>query len=158
MVTKPGTFVSRSDAKPAPNISISHDIVIANGTANYFLMSIDLDAPYPSLPFLSPILHGMQAGLKAEGQPDAEGYIKFTSSGKDISAWIPPNPPPLSAEHRYVFLVWEQPDDLTNDKIKERLGIADVMVRTSRMRWDQEGCEKKLGLGLILGGAYFLTN
>jgi len=37
------------------------------------------------------------------------------------------------------------------------LALALVAVATARVRWDEEGFEKKLGLGTVLAGTYFVV-
>lgn len=71
--------------------------------------------------------------------------------------YIPPSPPKLSAAHRYVFLVYEQPEGLDAAKITSALGLPAAAGASTRMRWDQEACEKELGLGEIIAANYFLS-
>lgn len=155
-VITPGTKLSKQESNPAPTISISSSIAKST-TAKYVAFGIDLDAPFPSMPILAPILHGIQTDLTTEGEPDADGFVKLAAAVKPVVPYGPPGPPPISGPHRYVFLVWEQPQDLTSDGIKKQLGLPEEIGLSGRIRWDQDACEKKLGLGAALGGNYFVV-
>ncbi|KAF2192565.1 PEBP-like protein, partial [Zopfia rhizophila CBS 207.26] len=145
-ITSPGSTLSREASKPPPTLSISFTVVKSK-TATYIALCLDLDAPFPSVAILSPILHGIQADLTPQGEPDAEDWIKLTPGAKPTASYLPPNPPKFSGAHRYVFLIWEQPEGLTKDKIKSDLGLPDEVGLGARIRWDEDSCEKKLGLG-----------
>ncbi|KAF2110403.1 phosphatidylethanolamine-binding protein [Lophiotrema nucula] len=155
-VTTPGTKLSKQDSKPAPTLSISSTFA-KSPDAKYLAFAIDLDAPFPSMPVLGPILHGIQTDLTTEGEADADGYVKLATAVKPVVIYAPPGPPPISAPHRYVFLIWEQPQDLTSEKIRTQLGLAEQVGIPARMRWNQDAAEKKLGLGAVLGGNYFVV-
>ncbi|ORY08743.1 phosphatidylethanolamine-binding protein [Clohesyomyces aquaticus] len=155
VITKPGTQTIKAATQPAPFISISSRIAKSKPT-KYFSMCLDLDAPLPSFNFMSPILHEMQANLTGQGEPDAEGWIKLASDDeKPIAHWAPPGPPPFSSPHRYIFMIWEQSEDLASVEIRKRLGFGETVGLRPRPRWDQDACEKKLGLGKSLGSNYF---
>ncbi|KAF2258364.1 PEBP-like protein, partial [Lojkania enalia] len=141
-------------SKPAPSLSIPSKIV--NPSAKYIAIALDPDAPFPSMPLLGPVLHWIQTDLTTDDDADDDGWIKLTSSAKAVVYWGPPGPPPISAPHRYVFLVWEQPKDLTNEQARTSLGLPEEVGLRSRVRWNQEDCEKILGLGQVLGGNYFV--
>lgn len=154
-VTKPGLKLSKAETRPPPAYSISSTIAKSN-TAKYLLISLDLDAPAPSISgLLSPILHELQVDLTVQGEPDADGFVKLASNIQSVAAYAPPGPPGFSSPHRYVFMVWEQPEGLTSSDVKTKLGVPDQLGLSSRIRWKQDACEKKLGLGKALGGNYF---
>ncbi|KAK0721853.1 phosphatidylethanolamine-binding protein [Lasiosphaeria miniovina] len=144
----------------------------------FIVTSIDLDPPFPSFPFLGPVLHGLQADLTlatAALDPDDE-FIPLepavpndssSDSSGSVVAWVHPAPPGLSGPHRYVSLLWEQPAGLTPDGIRDALGFAgaaaapedeageNALGLMQRARFDMEGLEKKLGLGRVVAGNYF---
>jgi phosphatidylethanolamine-binding protein (PEBP) family uncharacterized protein len=156
-VTKPGSSFGKPDVATAPTLSVSSSITKSANT-KYIAITLDLDAPAPSFNVASPILHWLQAHLTIEGQPDADGFAKLVSSEKPAAPYLPPNPPFFSTAHRYVFMLWEQPADLTdNEEIKSRLNLPEDVTRWQCIRWDQDGCEKKLGLKEVLGGNYMLV-
>lgn len=155
-VTNPGSFVPKGDAKTAPTFSISSSIANSK-TGKYIIIALDPDAPAPSMPIAGPVLHEIQADLAPQGEADADGFIKLVANAAPAASYGAPNPPPISSAHRYPFTIWEQPADITTDQIKSRLGLPDEVGIWPRARWDQDGCEKKLGLGEALGGNYFLS-
>ncbi|KAK3318706.1 phosphatidylethanolamine-binding protein [Apodospora peruviana] len=133
----------------------------------YLVVTLDLDAPFPSFPILGPILHGIQADLTLATEnldPDDE-FIPLEpaeedwSTGSAVVDYMGPAPPGPSAPHRYVFMLWEQPGELTTARICEEMGLpedGDDVSMFSRVRWDQEGFERKLGLERVVAGNYFV--
>lgn len=150
---------------------------------HYLVVCLDLDPPFPSFPVLAPTLHSLEADLRLETEElDVdEGYVYLTAdevaggsegishSGtratKPVVGYMGPKPPGMSAPHRYVFLCWEQPGGVDSHTIREALGLgaeqeidddADDVGMARRVRWDQEGFERKLGLGKVVAGNYFV--
>ncbi|KAF2099332.1 PEBP-like protein [Rhizodiscina lignyota] len=157
-IQKPGSSVTKPASKPSPTLSISSTITANKpATQKYAAIAIDLDAPFRSFAFLSPILHGIQLNLVAAGSADPEGFVKLEAEENQapVVPWGPPNPPPISSAHRYVFLVWEQPDGMTVEKVKGTLNLKEPVSLGARIRWDEAGFEKKLGLGEVLAGNFF---
>lgn len=133
---------------------------------------------------LAPILHCLEADLRLETEElDAdEGYVYLTadevaggSEGirhsrqerrtKPVVGYMGPKPPGVSSPHRYVFLCWEQPGGVDGQKVREVLGLdgggegeeeGEDVGMTKRVRFDQEGFEKNLGLGEVVAGNYFV--
>ena len=151
------------------------------------VLCLDLDPPFPSFPVLAPILHSLEADLRLETEElDAdEGYVYLTADEeaggyegikrhadmkkrtRPVVGYMGPNPPGVSAPHRYVFLCWEQPGGVDGRKVREVLGLADdddvdgeeygeEVGMATRVRFDQEAFEKSLGLGEVLAGNYFV--
>lgn len=86
----------------------------------------------------------------------AAEWADLTTKEKPIASWAAPAPPFFSAAHRYLFLVWTQPEGMTSETIKEALGFkgdSDVSVWI-RARWYLESAKEKLGLGEVVGGNY----
>lgn len=127
---------------------------------------------------MSPLLHGVQADLTLateEIDPDDE-YIPLEAAtppssihgdvcnSGEVVDYMGPSPPQTSGPHRYMFMMWEQPPGLTREKIREEVGIGDHgdgdlhgdMGIMGRVRFDQEGFERRLGLERIVGGNYFV--
>ncbi|EAA32560.1 hypothetical protein GE21DRAFT_5537 [Neurospora crassa] len=153
---------------------------------HYMVICLDLDPPFPSFPVLAPILHSLEADLRlvTEELDADEGYIYLTadeeeeargSDGishptrgerrtKPVVGYMGPKPPGVSSPHRYVFLCWEQPEGVTGQKVREVLGLnnneggeeGEDVGLAKRVRWDQEGFEKMLGLGDVVAGNYFV--
>lgn len=151
-IPKPGAFLSRSDAVPTPTLYLSAS------SGRFVTCCIDLDAPFPSLPFLSPIPHYIQSDLVPSGQPitadDGTKYeLKVDGNVKPIIAYAGPRPPPISAPHRYLFLLYEQPINFE----KSNLGLPEEFGIRDRMRWNHSEFEKKAGLGRVVAGNYFTS-
>ncbi|KAI0420288.1 PEBP-like protein [Xylaria grammica] len=151
-----GGNLSIEQATPTPTLSIAKDALKAEPGTKYVAVSIDLDAPFPSWSFLGPILHGIHIDLVA-GAPDADGFAPLEGASEWLVPYLPPGPPKPSSAHRYVFLVFEQPQGLDADKVRSLLKLAPEVKLTARLWWNQESSEKKLGLGEVLAGNYFLT-
>lgn len=129
-----GSFIAKAEAQDVPQLSCAG----LDTTQKYIHVNIDLDAPFPSFPFLGPILHFLQTDLVASPSGD------LGSSAAPAVAWIPPNPPPPSGNHRYVSLLYAQPDGFNaNGELVPKEGLS----KMGRMRFDFEGFEKKAGLG-----------
>lgn len=62
------------------------------------MLALDLDAPFPLLPVLGPILHGIQPGLTAGASGD------LTTSTPPVAGYIGPAPPPRKSCHPVSFL------------------------------------------------------
>lgn len=142
-VSKPGEFISKGDAGKPPTLSYS----APSSTGKYIAFEIDLDAPFPTLPFLGPILHWIQSDLV----PSSSGELVPEGGAAPITPYGPPRPPPISSPHRYVFLLYEQPADW--DRLK--LGVPEHWGIKERVKWNQGHFEKKAGLGHVVAGNYF---
>lgn len=108
---------------------------------------------------MGPILHWVQPGLKSSNSQTGE----LTSSSPHLANYIPPGPPPMSDWHRYVFLLYEQPQDF-EEKLGKGVGLGlglskggGEMPRTQRMRCDVEGFLEMLGVGEVVAVNYFLS-
>jgi len=62
-------------------------------------------------------------------------------------------PPPLSAPHRYVFLLFEQPEGF--DALKYAPAGGKTMGIWLRMRYDLGAFEKEIKLGPVIACNYF---
>jgi phosphatidylethanolamine-binding protein (PEBP) family uncharacterized protein len=118
------------------------------------VINLDLDAPFPSFNVLSPVLHWIQPGL----QPQiSDGVTKLLSSDTTwIVDYAGPGPPPGSAVHRYLFLLYEQPEEFDPQKWAPPKGKS--VSPLNRMRYDLGAFEKKIGLGPVLAANYFCSN
>lgn len=157
-VTNAGASVTRAAAAQGPALSISTAKVTLNPAGRYVAILLDLDAPYPSAPFVGPIAHGIQADLRvvAPGQHGEAAFVRLTPTCEPVLPYLPPSPPPFSSPHRYLFMLWDQPEGITSEDIKSRLGLPATPGMMDRVRWDEEAFEKKIGLGLVIAGTCFL--
>ena len=118
------------------------------------VIGLDLDAPFPSLTILSPILHWIQPGLKPE--PAADGPATLKAEGTPFVAnYIGPAPPPGTATHRYLFMLYEQPAVFDGKKYAPAKGAK--LSNWHRMRYDLGAFEKKTRLGPVLAANYFCS-
>lgn len=116
------------------------------------MLALDLDAPFPSLRVLGPILHGILPGLQAT---PGQGTLK--SEVPVIAGYIGPAPPPLSGPHRYVFLLYEQPAAFDPKRfMPQEEGQEFPMIK--RVRFDPDRFVKEAGLGEVLAGGWFESN
>ncbi|KAI0875520.1 PEBP-like protein [Hypoxylon argillaceum] len=156
-VTEAGANLTIPVAKPTPTLSISAAVLKPAPETKYIVVSIDLDAPFPSFAVLGPILHGVHSDL-VPGAADADGFAPLEGASAEwLVPYIGPGPPKPSSPHRYVFMAFEQPAALDGAKIKTLLGLGAEVKLTSRMWWNEESFEQKLGLGEVLAGNYFLS-
>jgi phosphatidylethanolamine-binding protein (PEBP) family uncharacterized protein len=118
------------------------------------LIALDIDAPFPRLSVLGPILHWMQPGLTAT--PSPSGPSKLESSEPFVANYIGPAPPPLGGPHRYCFFLYEQPDGFEGKKYAPP--GEKTMGNFQRMRYDLDVFEKEAGLGAALAVNYFNSN
>jgi phosphatidylethanolamine-binding protein (PEBP) family uncharacterized protein len=153
-ITSPGQLVTKQDAQVAPTLYIMNP----TPSRSYIALSLDPDAPFPSFPFLAPILHFIQTNLTAVGDPDDEGYVKLVPDVKEVVGWVPPAPPKISTPHRYVFMLWEQPEGISDANVRElfqwkegvKIGL------TKRIKWDEDDFERRVGVRKPVAGGWFV--
>ncbi len=86
------------------------------------------------------------------------GFTAFESVSEPVINYAGPGPPPPSTPHRYVFLVWEQPDGTSADVARKIFNLNESPGLMARVRWDQTAFEKQVGLGHPLAANYFIAN
>ncbi|EFX03350.1 hypothetical protein CMQ_5400 [Grosmannia clavigera kw1407] len=79
--------------------------------------------------------------MSAEGDGDSDTWTQLVTDVASIVAYTPPNLPPPSVSHRYVFVLWRQPAVLDATRIHKALGLAETMGRWARIRWDGHNFE-----------------
>ncbi|KAG4028561.1 hypothetical protein MFRU_020g00050 [Monilinia fructicola] len=139
-------YLPRALAQSAPEISYA----VPDPSSTYIVVMLDLDAPFPSLGVLGPILHWIQPGFKAG--PDNV----LTSDAPFVANYIGPAPPPGSGPHRYSFYLFEQPEDFDGNKYAPAGGKP--LSNWFRMRYDLDNWQKTAKLGEPLAANYFLSN
>ena len=155
-VTKPGASVTKATSAQQPSLSILSTMVKLDLAKKYVAIALDLDAPYPSMPLMGPIAHGIQADLQLSSKGQTTGWLKLEATQKPVLSYLAPAPPPMSTSHRYLFMLWEQPEGMTTEEIKSRLKLPAEPGMMARVKWDEEGFEEKLGLRTVLAGTYFV--
>ncbi|KIW05256.1 uncharacterized protein PV09_03789 [Verruconis gallopava] len=140
-------YCSRTVATPPPTLVWPG--APADPVKKYLHVNLDLDAPFASFNLLSPILHFLQGDLTVGNN----GILE--SSSPPLTYWARPGPPPGAAPHRYVSILYEQPESFNSDHSVVPEG---GMARMARMKFDLAAFEKKAGLGKPVAGAYFTSN
>lgn len=136
---------SSLEAQEVPRLSWSSSTTSGQ---KYIVISLDINAPFPSFAPLSPVLHWLQAGFTVTSTGD------LVSSDSAIAFWAGPGPPPISGPHRYIFLLYEQPADFDAKLFSKASGFG----IKDRMRWDVSKFEKLAKLGSAVAATYFLSN
>jgi phosphatidylethanolamine-binding protein (PEBP) family uncharacterized protein len=114
------------------------------------IVSLDIDAPFPSFGILGPILHWIQSDVKVTGTSSLEFDAPF------VANYIGPAPPPGSSPHRYIFFLYEQPEDFN---LKDHAPAdGQKLANMSRMRYDLDAWAKEIKLGPLVAFNYFVSN
>ncbi|KAF9568956.1 PEBP-like protein [Agrocybe pediades] len=125
----------------AANTSNSSD---ANTTA-WVVALVDPDAPTPQNRSISQFLHFLGGDFTVDGS----GLLSNTSPA--LMEFTPPAPPPGSDPHRYVLLVFDQPDNFDTD------GPTFVNSTTPRTNFNISVFAQEVALGAPIAGNYFLV-
>ncbi|KAJ5317858.1 hypothetical protein PENANT_c004G03612 [Penicillium antarcticum] len=143
---QPGQFVPRSEAQAPPKLTFAG----ASPTSTYLVVSLDVDAPFPSLTFLGPILHWIQSEVKV----GASSVLEFDAPF--VANYIGPAPPPGSSPHRYVFFLYEQPAGFNHKDHAPADGK--TLGNMSRIRYDFDAWAEKIKLDDPVAFNYFTSN
>lgn len=119
-----GTLVRVSEVKEAPAISISPSFPAASDDApateasesspqrKYTFMLIDPDAPTPDDPKFSYWRHWVVANIPG-GSEESSNVV---GAGRTLTQYLAPGPKDESGPHRYLFLVFAEPEGLSLEK------------------------------------------
>ncbi|KAJ5941327.1 hypothetical protein N7516_001495 [Penicillium verrucosum] len=143
---QPGTWLPRKAAQEPPKLSFAG----ANPTSTYLVVSLDTDAPFPSFGILGPILHWIQSDIKVT----SEGVL--VSDAPFIANYIGPAPPPMSAPHRYMFFLYEQPAGF--DLTAHAPAAGKKFGNSNRIRYDLDAWAESIKLGPLVAFNYFTCN
>ncbi|KAJ5981188.1 hypothetical protein N7499_001799 [Penicillium canescens] len=143
---QPGQFVPRSEAQAPPKLTFSS----ASPTRTYLVVSLDMDAPFPSFSVLGPILHWIQSEVKV-GDSSVLG-----SEAPFVANYIGPAPPPGSAPHRYIFFLYEQPEGFDHKDHSPADGKELGLM--GRIRYDFDAWAEKINLGPPVAFNWFVSN
>jgi phosphatidylethanolamine-binding protein (PEBP) family uncharacterized protein len=106
-----GTLVRVSEVKETPSIStsaISSDSTTTPTTQKFTFMLIDPDAPTPDDPKFGYWRHWVVTNIPAQSQERKEGSVVDT--GKTLTQYLAPGPKDESGPHRYLFLLFAEPE------------------------------------------------
>ncbi|KAF2124024.1 PEBP-like protein [Dothidotthia symphoricarpi CBS 119687] len=104
-----GTLVRVSEVKQQPTLSISLSTPPAPSQA-YTFMLIDPDAPTPADPKFAYWRHWVVSHIVPGTHADA------TQSGTTLTQYLAPGPKDESGPHRYLFLLFEEPEGFKLEK------------------------------------------
>ncbi|KAI0161904.1 putative protease inhibitor [Hypoxylon sp. FL1284] len=149
---EPGLYIPKADAQAAPELSFSS----LSPDKTYVVLGIDIDAPFPSFSVLGPVLHWIQPGYKATATEDGASFALSAAGVPFVSNYIAPAPPPPSSPHRYVFLLYEQPDGFDNANLTPP-GGKDMGVGP-RVRFNVDKWLRDSKLGEPVATNYFTSN
>lgn len=151
---------THTEAKGAPELSFG------TATGTYIVVGIDLDAPFPFIGVhvlhwlvqsyslhihLTKILPRIQSGLTLE--PAGDGSHKLSAGSTPVIANYLDPAPPLPPPHRYVFLLYEQPEAFDASKFVPPGGKPLGVMK--RFGYDLGKFEKEAQLGLVVACNYF---
>lgn len=161
-----GNILTKTDTQLEPSVEITPLNSTDGGT--YTIAMLDPDAPSKQDPKFGPFRHWVTQGLRP---PTTSEIVAAASTGRDlgdplteplsasttkpaITPYRPPGPGSGTGMHRYVFLLFKEPD--TGYVVSE-----DAIERGSdleqRRRWSATDFAKKHGLTLV-GANYFLLS
>lgn len=112
-----GEDINITIAKEAPVVKFD-----ASNIEFYTLVMIDPDAPDPHRPVFSQFLQWLVVDIPGD----------HVSKGKPLKMYMPPSPPVYSAPHRYIFLVFQQPNyffgtTFMSGKGRSRFSVANML-------------------------------
>ncbi|VDM23834.1 unnamed protein product [Toxocara canis] len=111
----------------------------ANSNVLYTLILTDPDAPSRQNPTLREWLHWLVINIPGNN----------TSRGNVIATFIPSGPPQGTGLHRYVFLVFSQPGNITNP------GIGPLPNATGRPNFNTNAFVTRNNLGFAYAGNFY---
>lgn len=110
-----GTLVRVSEVKEAPTVSISSlgDSTTAATGRRFTLMLIDPDAPTPDDPKFAYWRHWVVINIPSASEASGveSGPRCATAMGKTLTQYLAPGPKDESGPHRYLFLLFQEPED-----------------------------------------------
>ncbi|KAH7397319.1 phosphatidylethanolamine-binding protein [Pyrenochaeta sp. MPI-SDFR-AT-0127] len=104
-----GSFVRVSDVKEQPTISIT-STTSSLRTQSFTFFLIDPDAPTPADPKFGYWRHWVVTKISSTASSD------ITKSGTTLTQYLAPGPKDESGPHRYLFLLFKEPEGLNLEK------------------------------------------
>ncbi|KAI1500756.1 phosphatidylethanolamine-binding protein [Biscogniauxia marginata] len=139
-----GNFFCAGECKQAPTIAFAPEPE-ASPTTSYSFILIDPDAPTPDDPKFAFWRHWVLYGLI----PQENGVVDLVSRPA-LTEYLGPGPKDDSKPHRYLFLLYREPDGLS--LVKEDVGGEEFVQRRSF-----KPCEFSEKHGLRLVGVNWMT-
>lgn len=130
-----GQELKPSEVKEAPLVEWE-----ASPIKYYTLVMYDPDAPSQANPSLADVKHWLVVNIPG----------KDVNSGEVIAEYLGSGPPKETGLHRYIFLVFEQPDKISFEEPKS--GQKSLQHRRN---WSMRQFRKKYNLGQVIAGNFF---
>ncbi|RPA97322.1 PEBP-like protein [Choiromyces venosus 120613-1] len=131
------------DAVRSPPTLALGDSSSLDTNSRYIVIMIDPDAPSRANPTSANVLHWVKTDLRI--RPTTATNITADNATAPLS-YAPPSPPSGSGEHRYVFLLYDQPSGFALQGLPEKRGGFNVSA------WRELN-----GLAPAKAGTYFLA-
>ncbi|TRM70370.1 phosphatidylethanolamine-binding protein [Schizophyllum amplum] len=151
VTVEPGVLLTRNQTKFIPEFSISN-ITEDDGEKTYVVVQVDPDAHTPQNPDVAQVRHLLGGNYTTDGT--AATGLALRNSSVAVSEWMRPSPPAGSDPHRYVILLYAQPDNFSAASIAP---LVPVNASSSPLHFNLSEFAQATGLGLPVAGTYFLT-
>jgi len=132
-----------SNPRPDSQVAIPHATM---GDGPFVIVIVDPDAPSPQDPKNAQFRHFLGGGFVAKGPGHGLVLVNKTAAITDFQK---PGPPDGSDPHRYVFLLFKEPDGFGDQK--------EVTPETSRAKFNVSSFAEKTGLGDAVAGTFMLV-
>ncbi|THU84052.1 PEBP-like protein [Dendrothele bispora CBS 962.96] len=140
---KAGVQLPRNATAGPPVFSVSSDTADAAGPGPFVVAAVDPDAPTPQQPTSAQIRHFLGSDFTQE----ADGAL--VNSTAAISGFRQPTPPAGSDAHRYIFLLFNQPEGFDDQTLVNSSSPVD--------HFDIAAFADATGLGDPIGGTFMLV-
>lgn len=114
VIVSNGTLVRVSQVKEAPTVSVTHvapagsDSPTSTKEQHYTLMLVDPDAPTPDDPKFAYWRHWVVSNISIPA--NLQGGSEISATGKTLTEYLAPGPKDESGPHRYLFLLFLEPE------------------------------------------------
>ncbi|TRM70371.1 phosphatidylethanolamine-binding protein [Schizophyllum amplum] len=149
VIIEPGVLLTHNQTKYMPQFSISN-FTESDAEQTYVIIQIDPDAPTPQDPWASQIRHYMGTNYTADVEVESDLLLKNISV--PIGDWVRPNPPAGSDPHRYIVLLYPQPENFTAESVAPFYNSSSSILNFNLTEFTEA-----TGLGMPVAGTYFLT-
>ncbi|KAF9452994.1 PEBP-like protein [Macrolepiota fuliginosa MF-IS2] len=149
----PGILLTMEQTQNAPQFSLSsNNTDLSMSNVSWVIAIVDPDAPTPQNPNISQFLHF----IDGTGD-DMANLTALTNTSQALVEFFSPTPPPGSDPHRYVVLVYVQPDDFNTTGPAFFNGTASTDPSFNRMNFSITDFATNTSLGAPVAGNFFLV-
>ncbi|TFK22936.1 PEBP-like protein [Coprinopsis marcescibilis] len=142
---KAGVQLPRNVTAGPPTYRLLTNKLIDRGP--FVIASVDPDAPTPQDPTVAQIRHGLAGNFYLSNFGSSRGGLKNKTSA--ITEWLQPNPPSYSDAHRYIFLIYRQPEGFNEQKL--------VTPETTVRLFNISSFASAVGLGDPIAGTFMVV-